>query len=58
MKPDARTDERMPAQDYREAAVLREGLQPFLRRSEEIAAANGLAFQRLLLLITGAPDRS
>ena len=58
MKPDATTDERMPAQDYREAAVLREGLRPFLRRTEWISAANGLAPQRLLLLITGAPDRS
>src|SRR5512134_872688 len=46
--------------DYREAAALREGLRRFMRRSEEIAAANGLTPQRhlLLVLIRGAPDGS
>ena len=60
MKPDATTDMEMRAEDYREAAALREGLRRFLRRSEEIAAANGLTPQRqlLLLLIKGAPDGS
>lgn len=45
---------------YREAAALREGLRRFLRRSEEIAAANDLTPRRqlLLLLIKGAPDGS
>ena len=53
--PDAITPE-----DYREAAALREGLRRFLRRSEEIAAANDLTPRRqlLLLLIKGAPDGS
>ena len=48
------------ATDYREAAALREGLRRFMRRSEEIAAANGLTPQRHLLLvqIKGAPDGS
>lgn len=48
------------ATDYREAAALREGLRRFMRRSEEIAAANGLTPQRhlLLLQIKGAPDGS
>ncbi len=47
-------------EDYREAAILREGLRRFLRRSEEIAAANDLTPRRhlLLLLIKGAPDGS
>lgn len=60
MKPDATTDKEMRAEDYREAAALREGLRRFLRRSEEIAAANGLTPRRqlLLLLIKGAPDGS
>jgi DNA-binding MarR family transcriptional regulator len=48
------------AADYREAAVLREGVRRFLRRSEEAAVANGLTPQRhlLLVLIRGAPDGS
>lgn len=39
---------------------MREGLRRFLRRSEGIAAANGLTPQRhlLLLMIRGAPDGS
>lgn len=50
----------IPAEVYREAAALRAGLRRFLRRSEEIAAANGLTPRRqlLLLLIKGAPDGS
>ena len=60
MNPDGTTDQAMGAEEYREAAALREGLRRFLRRSEEIAAAHGLTPQRqlLLLLIKGAPDGS
>lgn len=60
MKPDVTTEGEMRAEDYREAAALREALRRFLRRSEAIAAANGLTPRRqlLLLLIKGAPDGS
>jgi DNA-binding MarR family transcriptional regulator len=53
-------DPKPTSADYTEAAALREALRRFLRRSEEIAAANGLTPRRqlLLLLIKGAPDGS
>ena len=60
MSRKARPQRAISPEDYRGAAALREGLRSFLRRSEEIAAANGLTPQRqlLLLLIKGAPDGS
>ncbi len=53
-------DRAVTPEDYRDAAALREGLRRFMRRSEEIAVANGLTPQRhlLLLLVKGAPDGS
>ena len=43
-------DERGP-DDYRRVASLREALRRFMRRSEQIAATNGLTPQRQLLLL-------
>jgi DNA-binding MarR family transcriptional regulator len=53
-------DDEQGPDDYRQVALLREALRRFMRRSEQIAAANGLTPQRqlLLLLIKGAPDGS
>ena len=60
MSPDPPAENAITPEDYREAATLREGLRRFLRRSEEIAAANDLTPRRhlLLLMIKGAPDGS
>lgn len=60
VNPSTTTEQEIRSEDYREAAALREALRRFLRRSEEIAAANGLTPQRqlLLILIKGAPDGS
>lgn len=60
MSSDPPAERAITPEDYREAAALREGLRRFLRRSEGIAAANGLTPRRqlLLLLIKGAPDGS
>lgn len=57
---DATGEPAITLDDYRAAASLREGLRRFMRRSEEIAAQNGLTPRRqlLLLLIKGAPDGS
>lgn len=46
--------------DYRHAAAFRAALRRYLRRSEQVARANGLTPQRhlLLLMIMGAADGS
>ena len=52
--------DKTPVEEYVRVADLRAAIRLFLRRTENIARANGLTPQRylLLLMIKGAPDGS